>query len=844
MLPCNFPQLSQPDQVKKLAVLNVKGDKIVKKRSINRGGDTARTVYSYTVISRHKLLEMDHMFESVLLRLEKMQEYCQDGESLSDEEKVKLQKKNLEIQYEIEDLLRKSFTVYFSDMIAWDSDPVIVVRTGMRMDQIEWLRFPSIWHVMRSKLHMIDVTRPVTDWEPAIKEYRSAIHTSRITIETFIRRYRFVEQFAAVQQSPADGFQQADLFIKTPLVRGIECLEQTGNYLDIALNVIKRLKKISTGKTVDVTQLSNKISIEETDQLIDEISRIASHASFGGQSLLTGRFGGDKSEWTEPGITVISPDQPGTVVSVKIPATHSVALGFLDNNTREPLLPTDEDSRQQLVETCTVAEKQVLKTIEVIHDNIEILEQVVDLDDPFSTLVIKSWPAFTEMGGKQIESELDPADPLLYQALVLTRHAELALREVNDMVNHSRGAVLLSANGFTTRNRRESLQEEFHRQLNSIEEHLKLTVGNNRLFDGSMVLTDTVSEIPLLTLPILNLETLGLNDWGGGKLRIDTEDEANRTIGMLDSSNHTINKILYDLEAGKYAGIARYCYRSLLNQIDSGMTEENGSELYEKTTGILYLLYKSIEYKTVMAQNSSYNRMDRHSIQGYVDRLSNECRYLEQELANRLSSVNSNKTIRYTELFQSLSSGHGDGFTFPVVSRLEASTSYKKIRLINKKFESAGVTIPTSLPHHGFMFDSVEKNPVLKGVGLALDYILQLVNHPGSTITRRCRRKIQEIVQATTTNGKTLLNHGNMSPGKFKRSWIDHENPRFLPLVITRTTSREEIVHIVQANRVLLTCNLLHEKSSIQYLNSIKSAARLHKKNHLLYDMFFTDEEV
>jgi flagellin len=91
-------------------------------------------------------------------------------------------------------------------------------------------------------------------------------------------------------RSQIRGLNQASRNINN----GISFIQTTESYLSETSDVLQRLRELAIQSANGIYTDEDRMMISvEVSQLVDEIDRIASHAQFNGQNLLTGRFASD-----------------------------------------------------------------------------------------------------------------------------------------------------------------------------------------------------------------------------------------------------------------------------------------------------------------------------------------------------------------------------------------------------------------------------------------------------------------------------------------------------------------------------------------------------------------------
>jgi len=144
---------------------------------------------------------------------------------------------------------------------------------------------------------------------------------------------------------------------------GISFIQTTEGFLQESQDIIQRLRELAVQASNGVYTAEDRMQIQvEVSQLVDEIDRIASHATFNGLSLLTGRFARDNGEnmvtgsmWFHIGANM---DQR---VQVYIGTMTSKALGVKNIGDNSIITVADPDSSNRAIGTLDQALKKVNK---------------------------------------------------------------------------------------------------------------------------------------------------------------------------------------------------------------------------------------------------------------------------------------------------------------------------------------------------------------------------------------------------------------------------------------------------------------------------------------------------
>ncbi len=80
---------------------------------------------------------------------------------------------------------------------------------------------------------------------------------------------------------------------------GVSFIQTTEGYLQESQDILQRLRELAVQASNGIYTPEDRMQIQvEVSQLVDEVNRVASHAQFNGQNLLTGRFARETGENT------------------------------------------------------------------------------------------------------------------------------------------------------------------------------------------------------------------------------------------------------------------------------------------------------------------------------------------------------------------------------------------------------------------------------------------------------------------------------------------------------------------------------------------------------------------
>jgi len=136
---------------------------------------------------------------------------------------------------------------------------------------------------------------------------------------------------------------------------GISFIQTTEGFLQNTQDVIQRVRELAVQSSNGIYTAEDRMQIQvEVSQLVDEVDRIASHAQFNGQNMLTGRFANPNtgaapvgSMWFHIGANMDQREKSyigtmtakalslkdattGTVITLSTPDAANRAIGVLD----------------------------------------------------------------------------------------------------------------------------------------------------------------------------------------------------------------------------------------------------------------------------------------------------------------------------------------------------------------------------------------------------------------------------------------------------------------------------------------------------------------------------------
>jgi len=131
-------------------------------------------------------------------------------------------------------------------------------------------------------------------------------------------------------RSQIRGLNQAERNIQN----GVSFIQATEGYLQETQDILHRLRELAVQSANGIYTDEDRMQIQvEVSQLVDEVSRIASHAQFNGMNMLTGAFAMDSPNGRIMQLQVGANMDQNTRVYVN--DMSAVALGLLDSQGSE-----------------------------------------------------------------------------------------------------------------------------------------------------------------------------------------------------------------------------------------------------------------------------------------------------------------------------------------------------------------------------------------------------------------------------------------------------------------------------------------------------------------------------
>jgi len=154
------------------------------------------------------------------------------------------------------------------------------------------------------------------------------------------------------------GLNQAERNIQN----GISFIQTTEGYLQETTDIIHRVRELAVQASNGIYTVEDRMQIQvEVSQLVDEVNRIASHAQFNGQNMLTGRFAdpqtgsGSVSMFFHVGANIDQREQ------LFIGTMTAEALKLVNAGTKEVLSISTPEGANQAIGTLDDALKTINK---------------------------------------------------------------------------------------------------------------------------------------------------------------------------------------------------------------------------------------------------------------------------------------------------------------------------------------------------------------------------------------------------------------------------------------------------------------------------------------------------
>ncbi|MBN1797057.1 MAG: hypothetical protein JW822_00655 [Spirochaetales bacterium] len=534
------------------------------------------------------------------------------------------------------------------------------VWAGENMDQGERMPLgymdtksdgPDKIFVIFQQLQEMDITKTKDTWESVYEDFYALITFEKVRINSYLRRIDSFEKFNTILDQGASYYALKSKIFDIPTMTMQETMLSTAvRYMSLSIELLEEIK--SAAKE-NLKALPDKKAAEalafHTEQLIDEVNRLASHGHFNGMSLLTGRFSRNHEQATSSMYILLGAEMSEST-RVYIPTLTAVSL-VVPGNMAQPWkwdvyeAFTSEQKTNQFIAALDTSIGKIKQSMQ----NLDQLAKKLPEHDPYSKLSFdsmyqESMQYFLKSYSLTIKNLAYTAQPEhsinTQSTLVL-----LTLRNAHELITEKlinmRELAVQACNSVYNDQEHMKLNDEFAALIKSIEKITEQTVFNGEKIlhtdstlssDRSIKLDlvcdeDGIIQKQLLLFP-LDPKALELSR-SNYFLEINRVDEANRAIGILDwalakvnSNKARIGSCLQSVFIAEYKDSLMRDYIKLLT---SAPKKNNSAATYLEYLGNLVdftkHVYKKAEEYAWMAMSGVYTYNDREQMAFYFSNL-------------------------------------------------------------------------------------------------------------------------------------------------------------------------------------------------------------------------------
>jgi flagellin-like hook-associated protein FlgL len=600
-------------------------------------------------------------------------------------ERYAQQKKSVDIQ-----IVKKALTkiriifennIYRCGMIgSYWSNPLYDFRiwAGLNMDQCE--RMPLGYEDRRSDgpdnifmvfelLQQIDISQPEDTWKPDYEEFYALIQFEKVKINTYLRRLDYFEKFNKIVEQGASYYVlKSKIFDTSTMTMQKKMIATALQYMSLCRELLEEIKaKAVENLNALPDQVKSRALAFHTEQLIDEVDRLASHGHFNGMSLLTGRFAKNHERATASMPILLDAGITQTA-RMYIP-TLTVCVLVTPDSIAQPWKWEVNDTFASKEETTQFIKKleNSIRTVEKSTQELKQLSAKLPEENPYPDLqfdvlyaekiqhIIKTYPTAVN----KLEYTPRPGHPIHTQSTLLLLTLKYAHEQITEKLHAMRELAVQACNSVYSDQERREFNNQFAALIKSIatiSQHTtfngeKLLHTDSAFFeDRSVKLAIALDESGMLQKEIefypLDPESLGLSE-SRYYVEINSPDEANRCIGILDmalsvvhDNKAIINSYLQSAVIGGYLDSLMHKYTQALLSAKAG--DKTSSYYIEYVTALIEFtkqLYAKAQSYAWMAASGVYTNEDRMKMAHYLTNLiENALALLEraQELSDNL----------------------------------------------------------------------------------------------------------------------------------------------------------------------------------------------------------------
>jgi len=547
----------------------------------------------------------------------------------------------------------------------WDN-PLYDFRVwaGENMDQGEWMPLgykdtksdgPDKIYTLFQQLQKMDISKPKNTWSPVYEEFYALIIFEKVKINSYLRRLNYFEKFNKILDQGASYYAlKSKIFDIHTMTMQKRMISAAVQYMSLSIELLEEIKTTAQENLKALPDQNATTALAfHTEQLIDEVNRLASHGHFNGMSLLTGRFA-KSNGMALASMPILLGSDISQVARMYIPTLTSYTLVAPDNIANPWTWDvyeayTSEQDTSQFI-------NRLDNSINIIQKSIKELEQLsakLPEQDPYSKLqfdslsgekiqnIVKTYP----LSRYKLDYNPQPEHSINTQSTLVLLILKYAHEQITAKLIKMRELAVQACNSVYNDEERMEFNKQFASLIKDIEAISKETLfnGEKLLHTDSDLYSDRNIKLSLvfdesgdiqkeLQLSPLDPETLGLRE-SKYYLEIKSPNEGNRAIGMLDYAlaivNYNkarINSCLQSVVIGVYKDSIMQDYTHLLS------SAKTGKNIAGKYIEYLDKLIKFI--KQVCIKTKSYAWMAVSGVYTYGDR-----RHLEQNFSNLLEDT-------------------------------------------------------------------------------------------------------------------------------------------------------------------------------------------------------------
>jgi flagellin-like hook-associated protein FlgL len=454
-----------------------------------------------------------------------------------------------------------------------------MVITGENMDQREFMPLgtasygesgPDKISIEGLGLAKIDINKPKGQWLPILEQAVKLITTEKEKVKTYLRRLDYIQAYQNILAQGGDYYSiKEKVYQAETTALQKKLLTQTQQYMSLAIELLQEIKS-SAEKNLKTfpDETARKILSFHASQLVDELDRLASHSHFNGMSLFTGYFSKENQD-RYPMNMLIGPEITQTL-RLYLPTLTSDSL-ITPPNLEKPWewdvsnALSSEQGTKELIQRIDAAMQKINESSKEVN---ELLSRI-PVKNPYSELVIDTLlnkKINNTLAKYKLQNKLSyiakPDQSINTQNTLLLLILKNAHDEASKKLLKMRELAVASGNSVYTDEDRMKFNKTFLSLIKEIENiSLQTTFNGERLLDSSSkYFSDSQVKLRLtldergdlqkeLALYTLDTESLGLSRGAGYTIEIQSPDQGNMAIGIIDMALRIINRNKVNISA-------------------------------------------------------------------------------------------------------------------------------------------------------------------------------------------------------------------------------------------------------------------------------------------------------